>query len=374
MEIKSIEWGAWKLAPEMGEGVQECRGVVTVEGFVDVIFVDVSASRDATPVYTLMWRSNGHTPTDPELTHALGEAATERADGLEREGLPAIFDCGCSLHKIQLGRCDVYAPDGTERPERGDASTWSIIAGGAPLDHGLRLVRDGESFGVEIAAPLELDVARALADVVPEPDPPQDAIGAASERANAAAARDLAELEPDTWGLDLSLVPRAMRPAIRQIEELALQIEATHDEGERAELEARLAEGGRDTVLAIGIYCHVLGLAVGQVQAEATRLGARASRFKDRGQRLRRIGRAALDTMGVDKPIESPTITVGPSTGKPRVVVAPTFDCDLLPAELVRRPPAEPVKAALAKLLRNNPNAYPGISLVPGEPTMRIYK
>jgi hypothetical protein len=33
---------------------------------------------------------------------------------LERE-LPSFFDCGCSVHKVTLGLCDVYGPDGTLR-------------------------------------------------------------------------------------------------------------------------------------------------------------------------------------------------------------------------------------------------------------------
>jgi hypothetical protein len=29
--------------------------------------------------------------------------------------LRAIYPCGCSHHKVELGMCDVYAPDGTVR-------------------------------------------------------------------------------------------------------------------------------------------------------------------------------------------------------------------------------------------------------------------
>lgn len=34
----------------------------------------------------------------------------------EKRGLPAIFDCGCSRHKVAFGRCDHYLPNGEERP------------------------------------------------------------------------------------------------------------------------------------------------------------------------------------------------------------------------------------------------------------------
>src|SRR5580658_8860623 len=29
---------------------------------------------------------------------------------------PVIYPCGCSRHKVRLGGCDIYGPDGQERP------------------------------------------------------------------------------------------------------------------------------------------------------------------------------------------------------------------------------------------------------------------
>lgn len=29
--------------------------------------------------------------------------------------MPAIFDCGCSRHKVKAGLCDIYSPDGKLR-------------------------------------------------------------------------------------------------------------------------------------------------------------------------------------------------------------------------------------------------------------------
>lgn len=350
MQIERVEWSEWRPAPDVGEGARECRGTVVVEGHADVIYLDLAASPDASPVYSACWRSNGHQPSDPELLRALGQAATNRAVDLEAHeaGAPSAPGLGPVVEEYE------HASEATEA---------AANIGTELVDPPVVTIGAGRSWSAESIEPPPV-----------EPDEPLDFHAKLTERTEAAAARDLAEVEPDTWGLDLSLVPRAMRPAIRMIEELALELELADDEDKRAEIEARLLEGGRQTVLALGIYCHVLGLATEQVQGEAARLGARATRFRDRGKRLRQLGRKAMDTIGVDKPIEGPILTVGPASGKPRVVVAPTVDVDLLPPELVRRPPAEPDKTALAKVLRKNPHAFPGCQLVPGEPTMRIYK
>jgi hypothetical protein len=56
---------------------------------------------------------------DPLCWHGLRARLCPTCTAVLGRELPAVFDCGCSVHKVTLGLCDVYGPEGTLRQPEG---------------------------------------------------------------------------------------------------------------------------------------------------------------------------------------------------------------------------------------------------------------
>lgn len=105
------------------------------------------------------------------------------------------------------------------------------------------------------------------------------------------------------------------------------------------------------------------------IKDRRTVLAARSARMQTAQDRIRDSLRAALQATGLRR-LERPTATLGLRLGRPELLIEPGAVA-ALPDDCLRRPPAEPVKAAIRARLESG-GSLPGCHLLPAQEQINI--